>query len=155
MAKKIRQEKTDHAAPAATKQRGRPFKKGESGNPAGRPKGLRNKATRAAEILLDGEAESLTRKAVDLAKEGNPVALRLCLERILPPRKDRPVHFSLPEIRNSRDAAKAMASVTSAVARSELSPLEGRDVGAIIQIYLNALENMDLEARVAALEERK
>jgi hypothetical protein len=75
------------------------FKRGESGNPAGRPKGALNKITLATQALLDGEAEALTRKAVALAKEGNPMALRLCLERLLPPRKDRPINFTLPKIK--------------------------------------------------------
>lgn len=61
------------------------FKSGQSGNPSGLAKGALNKATLASQTLLDGEAEALTRKAVELAKEGNPVALRLCLERLLPP----------------------------------------------------------------------
>ena len=59
------------------KQRGRPFIKGQSGNPAGRPRGSRNRATRAMQTLLDGEAQALTRKAVELALEGDTTALRL------------------------------------------------------------------------------
>ena len=74
------------------------FKSGQSGNPGGRPKGALNKITLAAQALLEGEAEALTRKAVELAKNGNPVALRLCLERVLPPWKDRPINFTLPKI---------------------------------------------------------
>src|SRR5262249_39105368 len=65
---------------------GRPFQKGQSGNLAGRPPGSRNEATLAAEILLEGEAEALTRQAIELALEGDRTALKLCLERILPRR---------------------------------------------------------------------
>jgi len=71
---------------AAGKQRGRPFERGVSGNPAGKPKGARHRATLAAEALLDGEAEALTRKAIELALEGNIFALKICLDRILPAR---------------------------------------------------------------------
>jgi hypothetical protein len=67
-------------------------KPGQSGNPYGRPRGARNRATVVAERLLDGEADALTRKAIELAKEGDTTALRLCIERILPARKDRPVN---------------------------------------------------------------
>src|SRR6516162_1772746 len=67
------------------KQRGRPFTKGRSGNPAGRPRGLRNRSTLAAQLLLQGKAEALTRKAVELALGGDPAALRLCLDRSLRP----------------------------------------------------------------------
>ena len=74
------------------KQRGpgRPFKPGQSGNPKGKPQGSRHKATIAALNLLEGEAQALTRKCIDLAMEGDMGALRLCLERIVCPVKDRP-----------------------------------------------------------------
>ena len=58
-------------AKTAKKGRGRPFPKGQSGNPGGRPRGSSNRATRAAEMLLDGEATALTRKAVELALAGD------------------------------------------------------------------------------------
>ena len=74
------------AANTARNQRGRPFTKGQSGNPAGKPKGARHRATLAAEALLDGEAEALTRKVIELALEGNIFALKICLDRILPAR---------------------------------------------------------------------
>ena len=60
---------------SAGEQRGRPFKKGQSGNPAGKPKGLRNKRTLDLEALLDGEAQAITRKAVEMAKAGDTVAM--------------------------------------------------------------------------------
>src|SRR4051795_11090305 len=82
----------------AGKQRGRPFQKGRSGNPEGRPKGSRNITTVALETLLDGQAIALTQKAIDLALAGDIAALRLCVDRILPPRKDRPVTFDFPAI---------------------------------------------------------
>ena len=65
------------------------FKPGQSGNPSGRPKGARNKSTVAAEALLDGESEALTRRCIDLEMEGDPTALRLCLSRILPVKRER------------------------------------------------------------------
>lgn len=69
------------------------FQPGQSGNPAGRPKGSRNKATVALEKILNGDAESILRKAIELAQDGDPTALRRCLDRLLPPRKDRPITF--------------------------------------------------------------
>ena len=71
------------------KQRGKPFAKGHSGNPKGRPAGALNRTTRAAQSLLDGEAEAITRTAIDKAKQGDGLALRLCLERLLPACKER------------------------------------------------------------------
>jgi hypothetical protein len=88
--------KPPHAEKTAKEQRGDPFKPGQSGNSSGRPAGSRNKATVAMEALLDGQAEALTQKAIDMALEGDITALRLCLDRVLPARKDRPVTFRLP-----------------------------------------------------------
>ena len=66
------------------------FAPGQSGNPAGRPRGARNRATQAAEAILSGEAEALTRKAVELALAGDVTALRLCLERFCPLKEGAP-----------------------------------------------------------------
>ena len=75
------------------------FKPGKSGNPRGRPRGARNRATLAAEALLDGEAEAITRKCIDLALAGDHTALRLCLSRILPVRRDREIDLDLGHAR--------------------------------------------------------
>ena len=96
-----------------------------TGNP-GKPKGTRHKATQAALALLDGEAEALTRQAVTMALDGDGAALRLCLERIAPPRRDAPVTFDLPRMETARDAAKAAGAVLEAVALGDLTPTEGR-----------------------------
>lgn len=135
----------------AERTRGRPF---EAGNP-GRPKGARNKATLAAEALLDGEAEILTRKAIELAKQGDMAALRLCLERILPARRDRPVSFSLPNIVTANDASGAMAAVLQAVACGDVSPAEAGEVAKIVESYLKTLEAGEFERRLEALEQAK
>lgn len=121
------------------------------GNP-GRPRGARHKATRAALALLDGEAEALTRQAVTLALDGDITALRLCLERIAPPRRDAPVQFDLPRMETARDAAKAAGAVLETVALGELTPAEGAHIMALVETYRRTLETTELEARVAALE---
>jgi hypothetical protein len=131
------------------------FKPGQSGNPGGRPKGALNKATLATQALLDGEAEVLTRKVVELAKEGHPAALRLCLERLLPPRKDRPITFALPQLEGAEDLAKALGEILQAVARGEITPGEGQTLTAMLDTYRKGLETTDLEARVTALEKEK
>ena len=86
--------------------RGRPFKPGPPGNPKGRRPGCRNRATIAAAALLEGEAEALTRRAVELALAGDPTAMRLCLERILPPCRERAVKFALPSIESPADIGR-------------------------------------------------
>ena len=63
----------------------------------------------AIEQLLDGEGEAITRKAIELAKEGNMAAIRICLDRLAPARKDRPIEFTLPKMEKASDAVKASA----------------------------------------------
>jgi len=121
------------------------------GNP-GKPKGARHRATQAALALLEGESEALTRQAVNMALDGDTTALRLCLERIAPPRKDAPIQFEMPRMETAADAAKAAGAVVEAVAAGELTPTEGAHVMALVDSYRRTLETSELEARVAALE---
>lgn len=120
------------------------------GNP-GKPRGTRHKATQAALALLDGEADALTRKAVEMALAGDVTALRLCLERIAPPRRDAPVQFTLPRMETARDAARAAGAVLEAVAAGELTPTEGAHLMALVETYRRTLETTEIEALVAAL----
>ncbi len=136
-------------------QRGRPFPKGQSGNPAGRRQGSRNKATLALEALMDGQAEAITQKAIDLALQGDTIALRLCLERICPPRKSRPVNIALPETKTIDGVAEAQAVVVQTVADGELTPEEGIAITNILEARRKAIETQDHENRIAALEARK
>ena len=134
------------------KQRGRPFEKGTSGNPSGRPRGSRNATTLALEALLDGQANALTQKAIDLALAGDMAALRLCLDRILPPRKDRPVSFTLPSVNSAQDAAAIVSSVLQAVAAGEITPTDAAEVGKLIDSYVKAYETAELAERLDRLE---
>lgn len=142
----------DDAAKTTGEQRGRPFPKGQSGNPSGRPQGSRNKATLALEALLGGQAETLTQKAIELALQGDTTALRLCLERICPPRKSRPVNITLPEVKTAEGVADAQAAVVQAVAEGDLTPEEGTAITNILEARRKAIETQDHESRIAKLE---
>ena len=134
--------KTVVAEAQPTPGRGRDgrFPPKSSGNPAGRPKGSRNKTTLAAQALLDGEAEALTRKAIELAMSGDPVALRLCLERILPRREDRLVELSLAKPETTAEVASGLATVIHAVGAGMLTPSEGEKIARILETQGRLLE---------------
>lgn len=136
------------------KQRGRPFEKGRSGNPAGRPRGSRNRAARAMQQALDGEAQALTRKAVELALDGNTTALRLCLDRLLAPRRDRTVPLDLPPVQGASGLAGAMAAIVGAAGNGEISSAEAGGWARLVDVFLKALETHDFEQRLDALESR-
>ena len=133
-------------------QRPQLFKPGQSGNPKGKPKGARNHATRAVLAMLDGEAEVLTRTAIDLAKNGDITALRLCLERLAPPAKDSPITVALPQLKSAADASKAMSAIVAAMASGEITPAEAAAVAGVIETYRRTIETADLEARIDELE---
>jgi hypothetical protein len=107
----------------------------------------------AAEALLQGEAKRLTQKAVDMALAGDTVALKLCLERIYPVRRDRPVTFALPPITSARDAADIAAAIAQAVAAGHLTPSEAAELGKVIEIYVKAYQTAELDDRSKPLEQ--
>ena len=137
------------------KQRGKPFEKGRSGNPNGRPEGSRNKATILAQALFDGQAEELIQKCIQMALEGDSTAMRLCIERLVPPRKDRPVNLDLPKMECVEDTVNAMAVISSGVADGELTPSEGQVLSGMVENYRKAIETTELEERISNLEKRK
>ena len=136
----------------AEKQRGRPFEKGESGNPNGRPVGSRNKATLAVQALFEGEAEAISRKAVELALAGDITAIRFILERIIPPCKDTAITMKLPNISNIEDTTKAMTAILQAVAGGEITPSEASAVANLIEQQRKNIETAILSKQVKALE---
>lgn len=136
----------------AGKQRGKPFKPGQSGNPAGKPHGSKHKTTLAALSLLDGEAEALTRRAVDLALGGDIQALRLCLERIIAPTRDRPVNITIPAVESAGDLPKVTAVLLAAVASGEIGATVAATLAKLVEIHGKALETADLDARLKKLE---
>jgi len=132
---------------------GHKWKPGQSGNPAGRPEGSRNRATLAMQTLLDGEGEKITRKAIRLALNGDPVALRLCLERLVPVRKDSPVRITLPKIVSVSDIAAGIGKVFEGVSKGIITPSEGATLAGLLEQHRHALESTQLELRLTALEE--
>jgi hypothetical protein len=130
------------------------FRKGQSGNPRGKPKGCRHHATRIAQAFLDGQAAALVAKAVEVALQGDVAALRVCMERLVPPRKDAPVSITLPVVRTTADLPGASQAILQAVADGQLTPSEAQAIAGIIADHRKNLEVGDLEARVAILENR-
>jgi hypothetical protein len=128
------------------------FAPGRSGNPAGRPKGSRNRSTLALEAIFEGEAEALSRRAIEMALEGDGPAMKLCLDRLLAPRRDRSITFELPEIETAADLPLATAALLRAVSSGEITPSEAADIGKAVAAHIEAITAADLNRRLVEIE---
>lgn len=129
------------------------FKKGESGNPQGRPVGTRNKTTLAALSLIEDEGEQLARKAVELALDGDLPALKLCMDRLLPPAKERPLEaFSLPQLNDQRSVLEALDTIANKLSQGELLPAEATSICKVLEQYRKHFETTELSERLETLE---
>ena len=138
-------------APRERNTQGR-WAKGTSGNESGRPTGSRNKSIVAMEQMLEGEAERLTRKVIDLALGGDHTALRLCMDRLVPPRRVRPIHLDLPPIDTVQQILAAMASVAEAIGQGRITPSEGEVLANLLVIQKNVIATVELEQRLERIE---
>jgi len=125
---------------------------GQSGNPSGRPQGSRNRATLLAQSLLNEEAERLVRRCIELAIAGNPMCIKLCLERILPPTKERPIQLDLQPPRKLDEVIPAMNQVVLKVVDGTIGPQEGNTLMTMLATTQKTLETLGLEQRIEALE---
>jgi hypothetical protein len=126
--------------------RGRPFANGNSG----RKPGSKNRTTVVAAALLDGEAEALLRKAVEVAKAGDVGMLKFFLGRILP--RERLIKLDLPRIEFADDEVAALGFIIGAVAEGRISPSEGAALATLFDTYTRAIDMADVVKRMDALE---
>jgi hypothetical protein len=131
--------------------RGRPFKPGNRG----RPPGSKNKVTQIVEQLVEGRAEHLSQKALQLAEAGNVACLRMMLDRIWPARKGQPVNVVMPPIDTSQDIFPAIASIWTAIREGRLTPDEASALSIVVDRSIQAIELHEIIRRIAALEEAR
>jgi uncharacterized protein DUF5681 len=136
-----------------SKKTGHRFKRGNK-HGRGRPEGSRNRATIALQELLDGEGEAITRKAVEMAKRGDIAALRLCLERLLPPAKDRGIRISLPAVKSTADVMPALSALVQAVSNGDITPSEAQSLSGLLEAHRRTAETVSLEERISQLEKK-
>ena len=132
--------------PQVPAHRGRPF---ANGNP-GRKPGSKNRTTLVAAALLEGEAEELVRKAVELAKAGDVAMLKFLLDRILP--RERLIKLDLPGMEFADDVVEALGAVMQAVSEGKISPSEGAAIATLINSYTQTINMADGVKRLDLLE---
>lgn len=131
------------------------FQKGQSGNPKGKAKGTKNRATLAAEQLLQSDLDNICRRLVEEALIGNMQAIKLVLDRILPAKRDRTIDVKLPKLQTADDAVNAMSLIIDAVGSENITPGEGEAMSRVIDAFVRAVQAHDIEKRVSLLEEVK
>lgn len=148
---------TAQRAPANTRRnaggnaaitRGRPFAKG---NP-GRPKGAKNKATRLVEAVANGDVSGILLAAVRRAAQGDVRAQKLCLDRLVPLRRERGVALDLPVLATPGAAAHAATVLVEQVAAGQVTPGEGKKVLEMIVTQRRLVEAGELARRIESLE---
>ena len=129
---------------------GRPFQKGQSGNPAGRPPGSRNKLRAIVDEALEPELPHLMKQLVQLAYDGDMQALKLLFAQL--PREREQVELALPPITSMAGIGAANQAVFEAVTTGALSPESGQRLAQLLQLQKNMIESTDFERRMADLE---
>ena len=115
----------------------------------------RNRVTIVALAAMEEGADAIARKVVDMAKEGDMSAARLVIERLVPPAKERPIFLTLPETSTASGIAAAQQAILQAVAAGDLLPGEGTTLAGIVEARRKAVETLELEQRISALESKK
>lgn len=131
------------------------FTKGVSGNPKGKPKGARNKTTELSYALMEGNLEEVLTTVIERAKQGDMVACRMIVDKVMPNSKERPVAIDLPAIEDLEGVGKAQTEILQAVASGDITPNEGERIAAIVEARRRSIETIDLESRISRLEEQK
>ena len=124
------------------------FAKGNAANPAGKPKGTRHAATRIPEALIDGKANEIVEKAIAMAASGDPTALRIIMDRLCPPRRERTVEITLPSSKSAEDLVAAAAAITDATAAGDITPSEAASMSTLVGNVAKAIETVEIVARL-------
>jgi hypothetical protein len=102
--------------------------------------------------MLEQKADALVAKVVEMALDGNIGALRLCLDRLAPTRKNEPLFCEMPRLEKAADAVAAIAGIASAAAAGDVTADEAAKLARVISLYVNSLEVHEYEDRLAKLE---
>lgn len=126
---------------------------GPSPNPSGRPKGIVDKRTRVSQALMD-DAPAVARVVVDAALEGDMQAASLVLSRIAPVLRGQTEKVAF-EFDATAPVARQVEQVLAAVARGQIAPDVGKQIIDAVQALSNIRATEELEARLAALEQKE
>lgn len=123
------------------------FQKGKSGNPAGKPRGAKDKRTELRS-LFDQHREELIQVVIDKAKAGDATALRICLDRLIAPMRSNPIRIG----KLSGTLSERGDQVMEAIAQGSIGVDEAASLMSVIQSQARIIEAVELDKRISALE---
>ena len=134
--------------------RGR-FAKGSSGNPRGRPRGIRNPQGRIPDLV----ARPLSAQALSNLLDRKPHLLRPLAEQLLPPplaAVDPAARFytDLLSARKLEDLRRVVSNILAAIARGEITPAAGARVAERVRARLRAIRRLGSVGRVSSGKRR-
>ena len=127
------------------------FQPGVSGNPKGRGAGTKDKRTALRQLLVPHQSK-LLETLIDFAKAGDMTAMKICMDRLMPPLREDPIHVTIPKIESADDCTKAQAAVLNAVAAGEMLPSEGQVLSGLINAQRLAYETTHLAKQLADIQ---
>ncbi len=136
------------------KQKSHLFQPGQSGNPAGKPKGTRHKATQAALALAEGQLSEIVQTLINSALGGDTGAAKIILDKIVPNRRENPLpELTLPQVATAADLPQLTGAILAAVADGQITPAEATALASLAGSHAKSLELAEFETRLAALEQ--
>lgn len=135
------------------KPRGKPFAKGVSGNPAGRPQGARNRSTALRDLISDDQSEAILNTMIKAAMEGNLTAARYLLDRVAPASHSQSIMIDLPPIETVEAGAKAIDATLKAVGQGDITLNEAKEIIELIKDRIKLIETVGFEQRLLKVEQ--
>ena len=132
-----------------------PWPPGVSGNPAGRPPGAHGMLKRKIKEKMRGGWEAVVNSIMDKALEGDMAAAKIILDRIAPSPKGRCIKLGLPSVSNAADIMAALTKLVDCMSRGIISSEEAHSAAGVLELHRKAVETMDLERRMTALEKKR
>lgn len=98
---------------------------------------------------MEDYGEAIIKQCQVLALKGNPTAMRLCMERLLPACKPSNHRFRLLRVKTAADLGSAWQTVAQQVALGKISAQEGEAMASMLEMWRKSIESEQLDSRPA------
>ncbi len=132
-------------------KRGQPFEIGNKFG-KGRPPGSPNKLTNEARKILDDHKVPLIRTCIAAGLKGDMKAMMMCLDRLIPLRRQPTPNLNFPPTKTIADIALAYSALARKIARGKCPAAEAQVIADVLKAQLDLILLNSLEPRLRELE---